>query len=357
MKRRVPQAVSLCLMAGFLFSGAQGFPAFAAETEAVTEADGETVSDTASKTEAVMKTDEETISDAAADEEASLEGELIFAQCEDYVNIRSESSTDGEITAKIYNNGSATILSVVEDDNGDGLWYEITSGNAYGYVKADYFATGEEAEAIAEEIAYNVATVQVEYLNIRAEASTDSEVIDVAPESAQIEVVLYGDDWMKVALGNDVYGYIKAEYVEYDTYYPVAETLEEEAARLAAEGTLSEEAQTETEAAQTEAPQTEAAAIQAETALTETEAAQTEAVLAETEAVQTETTLAETETTQTETAAVQTESAQTETTQTETEAVQTETAQTETEAVQTESTQTETEAVQTESTQTETEAV
>ncbi|MCD8104498.1 MAG: SH3 domain-containing protein, partial [Lachnospiraceae bacterium] len=329
MRRRVPQAVSLCLLAGLVFPGAQGFPVIAAETEAVAEADGETVSNTATDAELVDESDagtEEAGSDealldteeSADDEEDSLVGELIFAQCEDYVNIRSEGSTDGEITAKIYNNGSATVMSVDED----GEWYEITSGNAHGYVKAEYFATGEAAEAIAEEVAYNVATVQVEYLNIRSEASTDSDVIDVVPESAQIEVVLYGDDWMKVALGSDVYGYIKTEYVDYTTYYPVAETLEEEEARLLEEAALFS-ASAETEAAQSEtvaetAETTEA--LPAETTV-ETEAVQTETVQTEATAVQAETTA------QTETTVTQTET----TTQTETEAAQTETtAQTET---------------------------
>ena len=37
---------------------------------------------------------------------------------------------------------------------------------------------------------------------------------------------------MKVALGNDVYGYVNAYYVGYDTYYATAETLDEEQARL-----------------------------------------------------------------------------------------------------------------------------
>ncbi|MCD8075651.1 MAG: SH3 domain-containing protein, partial [Lachnospiraceae bacterium] len=338
MKGRVSLAASLCLMAGLVFQGAQGFPAFAAEKETVTEAEGETDSEavaneeliTASEaetetetadeteTEAETETETETAEEAEteaeseSEEEDSIVGELIFAQCEEYINIRAEASTEGEITAKIYNNGSATVLSV------DGEWYEITSGNAHGFVKAEYFATGEEAASIAEEIAYNVATVKVEYLNIRAEASTDSELVDVAKENDEIEVVLYGEDWMKVALGNDVYGYIKAEYVDYATYYPVAETLEEEKARLIAEGLLAETDADET--AETE--QTEAAETETEQTFTssetyvETEAEQTDlpaqtAYSAE-NAVQAETSV-QTEAVQTETAA-QTEASQAETT-------------------------------------------
>ena len=46
----------------------------------------------------------------------------------------------------IRDSGSVTILSQVGD------WYEVQSGNATGYVKAEYFATGEQAEAIANEV-------------------------------------------------------------------------------------------------------------------------------------------------------------------------------------------------------------
>ena len=85
--------------------------------------------------------------------DTSLNGTLAFAKCEEYINIRSDASADGEVVGKVYNNGSVTILNKV------GNWYEVQTGNATGYVSADYFATGAEAEAIANEVAYNVATV------------------------------------------------------------------------------------------------------------------------------------------------------------------------------------------------------
>jgi cell wall-associated NlpC family hydrolase len=99
-------------------------------------------------------------------------------------------------------------------------------------VKAEYFATGEEAQQIAEEVAYNVATVYPEALTVRSEASEDSASIGTVYSSDELEVVAYDGDWMKVALGDDVYGYVSAYYVGYDTYYATAETLEEEQARL-----------------------------------------------------------------------------------------------------------------------------
>ena len=159
----------------------------------------------------------------AADAE---KGELIFAQCKEYVNIRSEADENSEVVAKLYNDGSATVEET--EDNG---WYKIKSGNAEGYVKAEYFATGEQAKEVADQVAYNVAVVNAEALNIRTAPSEESDVIDVAEQSQELEVVDTSGDWATVALGNDVYGFIHPDYCEYKTYYPTAVTLEEEAAR------------------------------------------------------------------------------------------------------------------------------
>ena len=163
----------------------------------------------------------------AADAET---GELIFAQCESFINIRSEADENSEVVAKLYNDGSAT----VEETDEDG-WYKIKSGNAIGYVKSEYFATGEQAKEIADKVAYNVAVVNAKALNVRATPSEESTVIDVASESEELEVVDTSGEWATVALGNDVYGFIHPDYCEYKTYYPTAVTLEEEADRQAAE--------------------------------------------------------------------------------------------------------------------------
>ena len=104
----------------------------------------------------------------AADAE---KGELIFAQCEEYINVRSEADENSEVVAKLYNDGSATVEET--EDNG---WYKIRSGNAEGYVKAEYFATGEQAKEIADQVAYNVAVVNAEALNIRTAPSEESDV-------------------------------------------------------------------------------------------------------------------------------------------------------------------------------------
>ena len=209
MKKGLSKAVSFCMMIGLL---AQSLYIPAMAEEAATEIAAESDTDT------------------------SLVGTLAFAQCEEYINIRESASTDSAVTAKIYNNGSATI----EEQDGD--WYKIRSGNAEGYVMAEYFVTGEAADAVAQKAAYNVAMVHPTDLNIRSDANEDSEVLATAHEKDELEVVAWDGDWMKVALGGDVYGYVNAYYVDYKTYYPTEETIEEEQARLSAEQEAAEAA-------------------------------------------------------------------------------------------------------------------
>ncbi len=266
MKRGVLQFTACCLAAGMTFTGMStvafaakdltlagfsGIPAVTVENR-VAQPQTESTETAAAQTEALQtealqteapaaetsvdvqaevpyETQAETEVQTEAPEpvvDTSMSGETAFAQCEEYINVRSSASADSEVVGKVYNNGSVTILSQVGD------WYEVQSGNATGYVKAEFFAIGEQAQSIASEVAYNVATVHPEALVIRSQPSEDSDQIGMAYSSDQLEVVQYEGDWMKVALGGDVYGYVNAYYVDYDTYYATAETLEEEQARL-----------------------------------------------------------------------------------------------------------------------------
>ena len=267
MKRRISKLLSLGVMISSILTSMQAVPAAAEEQ-----------------------------SDAAAT------GTLAFAQCEEYINIRQNPDTDSEVVAKIYNHGAAEI----EEQDGD--WYKIRSGNAEGYVKAEYFATGAEAETIAEQAAYRVAEVYPDQLNVRTEPSEDSDVVTTASKDQELEVVSWDGDWMKVALGDDVYGYINAYYVGYNVYYPQAETLEEEQARLAAEQQAAESwndaSEISAENPQETVPETEAPYTEPETSAPETEAPETEP---ETSAPETEAPWTEPETSAPETEAPWTE--------------------------------------------------
>ena len=157
-------------------------------------------------------------------------GETGFAVCEEYINVRSAASAQGDVIGKLYNNGKVEILETVEDE--DGSWYHIQSGNVEGYVSADLIATGDEAEAIAPTAGYTTAQCGAWALNVHADASEDSETVGMLYEDAKYEVVDDRGDWIKVVTGDGTYGWVSCEYVYTSTEYGAAETLEEEQARL-----------------------------------------------------------------------------------------------------------------------------
>lgn len=86
IRKNLAKALSFCMLTGWIACHTNGVTALAAETD------------------------------------TSMTGELAFAQCEEYINIRKEPDENSEIVAKIYNDNAATIISRTGD------WYQVTSG-------------------------------------------------------------------------------------------------------------------------------------------------------------------------------------------------------------------------------------
>ncbi len=167
---------------------------------------------------------------------------LIIAQVNDYVNIRSIPSTDGEIVGKLYNNSVGVLVSE-EDD-----WYKMKSGNVEGYVKAEYFETGDKAKKIADEVGDRIATVNTETLRVRMEASLDAGILGLVPGGEELTVLEVENGFAKVSI-EEGDGWVSMDYVEVRTEYVTAESIEEEKARLEKEQKAREEAKKAAEAA------------------------------------------------------------------------------------------------------------
>jgi len=247
------------------------------DTEAATEESGEESSEE-SQTETVEEetteaaTEEETTEEAteeettevATEEEQDFRG-LVIAQVNNYVNVRSIPSEDGEIVGKLYDK---SVGEFEEEVNG---WYKITSGNCTGYVKAEYCVTGDEAQALAKQVGTTYAVVNTTTLKVRQEASTESAVLGLVPIEEELVVVEELEGWVKVAI-EEGDGYVSREYVNLRTDFVHAESKAEEEARLAEEAKEREEARAA--AAATEATRAAQAAEQ-----TVQKQAQTEAVI------------------------------------------------------------------------------
>lgn len=153
---------------------------------------------------------------------------LVIAKVNDYVNVRSTSSEEGEILGKLYDK---SVGEFVSEENG---WYEITSGNVTGYVKAEYCVTGESAVDLAKKVGTRIATVNTTTLYVREEPTTESSVVGMVPISDQLLVTEELDGWVKVNI-EEGDGYISTDYVTLSTEFVKAESKAEEEARLAKE--------------------------------------------------------------------------------------------------------------------------
>ena len=192
------------------------------------------------------------------EKEAKVESNQVVANIDSYLNIRAEASEEAEVVGKFYTGNVGTIV-----EKGD-QWSLVASGNAYGYVNNDYLLFGDEAESYIENNCDQVAKVTAETLNVRAEDTTDSDVVSLSDEGDAFTVLAQEGAWIKVAASEDTVGYVAKDYVYIDYVYETAVTIEEEeaaaaaeAAQAAAEAEAAAQENTTTEASQTtEAPQT-----------------------------------------------------------------------------------------------------
>ncbi len=168
--------------------------------------------------------------------QTSIYDSIAMSQVDNYVNVRSLPSTDGEIVGKIYNNCAATIVGT------EGEWYKIESGNVSGYIKSEYFVTGEAAKAVAIQCGYVNATVTTETLNVRDGQGTDNKLLTQLPEGGVFDVIEYGDGWVYLNVDEDIQGWVSMDYVDIDVKFDTAITLEEEQAKLEEERRRAEEA-------------------------------------------------------------------------------------------------------------------
>jgi len=207
-----------------------------AETEATTSTD--TTQETTGKTIQETKTPAEAAvlaAEAAANGEENFSN-LVIAKVDNFVNVRSTPSEDGEVVGKLYNNSVGTFVS-----QQDG-WYQITSGSVTGYVKSEYCVTGDDAVALAKQVGTRLATVNTTTLKVRSDASADAEVIGMVPEGEELTVSEEKDGWVKVNI-EEGDGWVSSDYVSLKTEFVQAESKAEEEARLAKEEAEKEAAQ------------------------------------------------------------------------------------------------------------------
>lgn len=196
-----------------------------------------------------------------------------------YVNVRSEANTESQVVGKIYNNCAATILATVDGEGGQ--WYQIQSGNVTGYIKAEYFITGAEAEKIARQVGTSFARVSgTATLRLREAANLESKTLDLLSPEAEYEVIGEEGEFAKIAVDTDLVGYVFKDYIDIRVEFEQAVTIEEENAKAAEEAQRKKEAEAAIRAleeAKKEAEKAAKAAEEAEKKAAESKAAESKA--------------------------------------------------------------------------------
>jgi len=157
---------------------------------------------------------------------ASKYSNVAISRVTNYVNVRTQANTTSEIVGKIYNNCAATILATVDGEGGK--WYQIQSGTVTGYIKAEYFITGSEAEKIAKEIGTVYVTINTTTLRLREKASTDSKTLTLLSRDAEYIAIGEEGDFVQIEVDASLSGYVHKDYIQETVEFDSAVSLLEE---------------------------------------------------------------------------------------------------------------------------------
>lgn len=156
---------------------------------------------------------------------------LVMANVEEDMNIRTAPDESAELAGKFYRGDVAEVVSV------EGEWTQISSGNVTGYVKNDYLVYGMEASELANEVCSIYATVNTDGLRLRSEPSEEAEVVTTASSGDKLKVdkdAAADEGWVAVHT-SDATAYVSAEYVGVELNLGTALNSEEVAAKEAEE--------------------------------------------------------------------------------------------------------------------------
>lgn len=184
---------------------------------------------------------EKAAQETASKPKSSAYDNIAVSKINGTVNIRTEANTSSGVTGKINNDCAATILDTVDGEGGK--WYKIQSGSVTGYIKADYFVTGQQAESRAKQVGTTYGTiVGTPSLRLRQSPDMEGKTLTLLSEGAHYVVTGEEGDFLKVQVDSDLEGYVFKEYMKTSVEFNKAVSVEEERAKAAEEAKRKEEA-------------------------------------------------------------------------------------------------------------------
>lgn len=166
--------------------------------------------------EASVESSEE---ESSATTDSSEESDLVMANVNQVMNVRSSPNEDAEKVGVLYKDCGGRIL-----DRKDG-WTKLQSGDLVGWAKDDYLLFGDDAKALSEEVGSEMIVVTADALRVRSSADESSDIYGILVKDNQLDIIESEDNgWIKVAY-DDEDGYVQAEYVDTEFKIDYGETM------------------------------------------------------------------------------------------------------------------------------------
>ena len=162
---------------------------------------------------------------AAREKEIIAAAESDFASkavAKDVVYIYKDGKANAEVVGIMDKGAVADILTK------QGEWIKVTSGGVTGFVKESETLSGKEGYDLAQQYYEVVAVVKEDGINVRVEASEDSDIFEVANTDDKYNVDKSKSDkkWVCVSTWLDSEAYISRDFVNVSEGYRVARASE-----------------------------------------------------------------------------------------------------------------------------------
>ena len=167
------------------------------------------------------------------DAQGGITGKLIVYDGEGRINLYdkipgNERIEKGEALAII--KGRLEPGSVATMIRRSGNWYQVVSGGLTGFVKADDFRTGEDAEAINAQTYKDVAITAAEETWIMDEPVAYGTVICALPQNVSLTLLEAGDEYSRVSIPGIGEGWISNGEASFTTIRKQVVSVEDEGA-------------------------------------------------------------------------------------------------------------------------------
>ena len=153
------------------------------------------------------ETPSEPVASETPSEEVAEENKSDMVEPTTAVNVRGSASEKGELKGQA--SPGQKLERVEEMING---WSHVIFNGADGYIKTEFLKVVDDGAGQTTSGTGNYVVVK-EGVNIRTEASKDSDIIAMADAGTKLELVEKKDGWCKI-IYNGQTAYVKADYVE-----------------------------------------------------------------------------------------------------------------------------------------------